>query len=162
MKSKYLNNLIEDSLFTRMTSGVIKVGLVALIGTMITVGVYGCKESEDYYNRGVARIEKRENDRAISDFTKAIKMNPRFAMAYFYRGRAYFHKGEYDQAISDLTETIEINPRLAVAYNERAVVYYIKKEYDKVWEDIRKAESLGLQTNPGFLKVLRKDSGRQR
>jgi len=43
MKSKYLNNLIEDSLFTRMKSGVTKVGLVALVGTMITVGVYGCK-----------------------------------------------------------------------------------------------------------------------
>jgi hypothetical protein len=44
MKSKYLNNLIEDSLFTRMASGVTKVVLVALIGTVIGVGVYGCKK----------------------------------------------------------------------------------------------------------------------
>ena len=58
MKSKYLNNLIEDSLFTRMTSGVIKVGLVALVGTIIGVGVYGCKKSKDYYNRGVVRFKK--------------------------------------------------------------------------------------------------------
>ena len=124
MKSKYLNNSIEDGLFTRMKSSVIKVGLVALVGTIIGVGVHGCKESKEYYNRGIARLEKREHDLAISDFTKAIKMRPRFAMAHFYRGRAYFGKREYDQAISDLTETIEINPGLAVAYNERAVVYY--------------------------------------
>ena len=48
MKSKHLNNLTEDSLFTRMKSGVTKVALVALIGTVIGVGVYGCKKSEDY------------------------------------------------------------------------------------------------------------------
>ncbi len=97
MKSKYIDNLIEDSLFTRMTSGVIKVGLVALVGTVIGVGVYGCKKSEAYYNQGVAHAEKGETDRAISDFTKAIKMRPRFGMAYYYRAMAYSRKKEYDQ-----------------------------------------------------------------
>ena len=162
MKLKYIDNLIEDSLFTRMKSGVIKVGLVVLVGTIIGVGVHGCKKSEDYYNRGVARLEKREHDRAISDFTKAIKMNPRFALAYFYRGRAYFHKGEHDQAISDLTDAIEIDPGFATAYSERAIVYLVKQEYDKTWEDIHKQLSLGLPTRPGFLKHLRKVSGREK
>ena len=101
MKSKYINNSIEDSIFTRMNSGVIKVGLVALVGTTIGLGVYGCKKSEDYYNRGIARFKKGENDRALSDFTKAIKMNPRFGMAHYYRGMAYHRKKEYDQVISD-------------------------------------------------------------
>jgi len=162
MKSKYLNNLIEDSLFTRMKSGVIKVGLVALVGTIIGVGVYGCKKSEDYYNRGDAHFKKGETDLAISDFTKAIEMNPRFANAYYYRGLAYLRKREYDQVISDYTEAIEINPGLAVAYAERAFTYYLKREYDRAWEDVHKADSLGQQIQPGFLKVLRKDSGRQR
>ena len=163
MKSKYLNNLIEDSLFTRMKSGVTKVGLVALVGTMITVGVYGCKKSEDYYNRGDAHFKKGENDLAISDFTKAIEMNPRFANAYYYRGLAYLRKREYDQAISDYTKAIEINPRFAVAYPERAFAYcHFKREYDKAWEDVHKAESLGQEIRPGFLKTLRKDSGRKK
>ena len=161
MKSKYIDNLIEDSLFTRMTSGVIKVGLVALVGTIIGVGLYGCKKSEDYYNRGIARSKKGETDRAISDFTKAIKMNPRFANAYYYRGLMYLRKkGDYDQVISDYTKAIEINPRLAVAYAERALVYYLKREYDKAWEDVHKAESLGQQIR--FLKGLREASGRKK
>ena len=48
MKPKYLNNLIEESysLFTRMKSGVRTAGLVALVGTIIGVGVYGCKKEE--------------------------------------------------------------------------------------------------------------------
>ncbi len=163
MKTKYIDNLIEDSIFTRMTSGVIKVVLVALIGTMITVGVYGCKKSKDYYNRGVVRFKKGENDRALSDFTKTIKMNPRFAMAYYYRGMAYHRKKEYDKAITDYTKAIEINQqRFAVAYAERALIYYVKKEYDKAWEDIHKAESLGQEVRPEFLKPLREASGRKK
>ncbi len=161
-KTKYIDNLIEDSIFTRMNSGVIKVGLVALVGTIIGLGVYGCKESEDYYNQGVARLEKGEYDAAISDLTKAIKMRPRFALAHFYRGRAYFRKGEHDKSLSDLTEAIELDPALAVAYSERAVIHLIRKEYDKVWENIHKHESLGMQADPGFLKHLREASGRNK
>ncbi len=48
MKPHYLNNLIEDSysLFTRMKGSIRKAGLVALVGTIIGVGVYGCKKEE--------------------------------------------------------------------------------------------------------------------
>ena len=139
--------------------------MIALAGTIIGVGVYGCKDSKDskeYYNRGIARIEEGENDLAISDFTKTIEMRPGFAMAHFYRGRTYFRKGEHDQALSDLNKAIELDPQLAVAYGERAVIYLIRKEYDKVWENIQKQESLGLQADPGFLKHLREVSGRRR
>jgi tetratricopeptide (TPR) repeat protein len=87
-------------------------------------------------------------------------MNPRFAMAYYYRGLLCHVKP--DQAISDYTEAIEIDPWFAVAYAERVFAYYRNREYDKAWEDVHKAESLGQQIRPGFLKVLLKDSGRQR
>jgi len=165
MKSQHLNNSIEDSLFSRAGSGVIKVGLIALIGTIIGAGVHGCKDSKtskEYYDRGVARLDKREFDLAISDLTRAIEMRPGFAMAHFYRGRAYLGKRELDQAISDLNKAIEIDPKFAVAYTERAMVYYNKKEYDKVWEDVYKTESLGQEIRTGFREALQKASGRKR
>ena len=163
MRTKYIDNSIEDSIFTRMNSGVIKVGLLALVGTMITVGMYGCKEAKDYYNRGMARFEKGETDGAISDFTKAIKKRPRYGMAYYYRAMAYHRKKEYDKAIADYTRAIEIDPqRFAVAYAERALIYYVKKEYDKAWEDVHKAQSLGQEVRPQFLKALREASGRKK
>ena len=133
--------------------------IVALIGIIIIVGVCGCKEAKEYYNRGVARFEKGETDGAISDFTKAIKKRPRYGMAYYYRAMAYLRKKEYDKAIADYTKAIEIDQkRFAVAYAERALIYYVKKEYDKAWEDVRKAESLGVEVRPGFLEALRNPS----
>ncbi len=69
---------------------------------------------------------------------------------------AYHRKKEYDRVISDYTRAIEIDPqRFAVAYAERGLIYFVKKEYDKAWEDVHKAESLGVEVRPGFLKALR-------
>jgi hypothetical protein len=41
-----------------------------------------------YHTRGNAYYDKRENDRAIADFTKANDVDPIFATAYYSRGRA--------------------------------------------------------------------------
>jgi len=47
------------------------------------------------------------------------------------------------------------------AYYNRGAAYYYKREYDQAWEDVHKAQSLGLQIRPDFLKALREASGRQ-
>jgi len=68
----------------------------------------------------------------------------------------------YDQAISDYSKALEINPKDTAAYNNRAMAYYREGEYDRAWEDVHKAQSLGFQVRPGFLKSLREASGRER
>lgn len=80
---------------------------------------------------------------------------------YNNRGIAYAKKGQYDQAISDFNKVLEINPGDANAHWNRGYAYYFKREYKKSWEDVKKAQSLGLQIHPEFLDNLRKASGRQ-
>jgi Flp pilus assembly protein TadD len=43
-------------------------------------------------------------DRAIADFTQAIRLDPNNAKAYRERGLAYNNKGDYDGAIGDCTQ----------------------------------------------------------
>jgi len=114
--------------------------------------------TEAYINRGIIYLSKGRYNQAITDCTKAIKIGPEYALAYLNRGIAYAHKGEYDRAISDLTKAIKVNPRYAKVFYSRGIIYYIKGEYDKAWEDVHKAQSLGLQANPKFLKLLREVS----
>lgn len=83
-------------------------------------------------------------------------------MAYYNRGIAYDEKGQHNKAIADFTKAVELNPKFAGAYNNRAVACYIKGEYEKVWNDVRKAQTLGYQVHPEFLKALREASGRQK
>jgi len=160
--SKYRNDSAEERLFKRMSSGVIRVSLAALIATVFGLSVPGCKDAKDYYNQGDAYFKKGETDRAITAFTKAIEKNPRFANAYYYRGMAYHRKKQDDQVIADYTKAIEINPQFGVAYAERALIYLVNKEYDKAWEDVHKAEALGQEIRSGFREALQKASGRNK
>ncbi len=55
-----------------------------------------------YNNRGMALMCKGQSDQAISDFNKAIQINPMLALAYGNRGRAYYFKKEYDKSWDDV------------------------------------------------------------
>ena len=115
-----------------------------------------------YNNRGVAWDNKGDYDRAISDYNKTIVLNPGTAEVYYNRGLAWGNKGDYDREIADYNKAIELNSGIAKAYNNRAIAYYRKGEHDKARDDVYKAQSLGYQVYPGFLKILREASGRQR
>ena len=60
-------------------------------------------------------IKETKQTANLTDFNKAIEINPRDAEAYFNRGTAYGNKAQYDKAISDFSKTIDINPRDADA-----------------------------------------------
>jgi tetratricopeptide (TPR) repeat protein len=57
-----------------------------------------------YNNRGVAYVLIGQYDQAISDYTKAIEINPEFARAYNNRGVAYYFKGKYKKAWVDVSK----------------------------------------------------------
>jgi len=113
-------------------------------------------------NRGIAYSGKGQHDQAVADFNKALEINPKDASAYYNRGMAYGEKNQLDQTIADFNKAVEINPSYGRAYNNRAIIYYLKKEYDKAWNDAHKVEGLGFKMDPGFLRKLREDSGREK
>ena len=91
-----------------------------------------------YYNRGLAYLRKGEYDRAITDNTKAIELDPVDAFAYNNRGYAHFKKGEYDHAIVDYNKAIELDPKYVKAYNNRGAAHEQNGDKDKAIADYRK------------------------
>lgn len=118
--------------------------------------------AQAYVGRGVNYAQKGDENRALDDFNKAIQLDPKHFFAYYNRGLTYVNRREYDQAITDFTKAIEINPNDAQVYNDRAVSYFYKEDYNKSWQDVYKAKELGMNVHPGFLKELKKASGRDR
>jgi tetratricopeptide (TPR) repeat protein len=55
----------------------------------------------DYTFRGNSLLKKGQIDKALSDYSKAIKINSRYTNAYFSRGLHYVGVEEYSKAISD-------------------------------------------------------------
>lgn len=60
------------------------------------------KESWFYYNLGLAFLQKKEVDQAISLFNKSLETNPTYAVAYISLGRAYYLKAEYEKSWEDI------------------------------------------------------------
>jgi tetratricopeptide (TPR) repeat protein len=57
-----------------------------------------------YYNRGLWYLDNKDYDRAIAEFTEAIRQNPKLAAPYKKRADAYRAKGEVDRATADLDQ----------------------------------------------------------
>jgi tetratricopeptide (TPR) repeat protein len=56
------------------------------------------------YNRGLTYSKQGRLDEAITDYTKAIRLNPRLADVYYARGYAYSKKGEKGKAEADFAQ----------------------------------------------------------
>jgi tetratricopeptide (TPR) repeat protein len=59
--------------------------------------------------KGRAMSCKGDYDRAIADYTEAIRLDPGLALAYNNRGFAYSHKGDNDRAIADYDQAINVS-----------------------------------------------------
>ena len=62
-----------------------------------------------WYDRANAYLDKDNYDRAIADYTEALRLNPNDTAALVNRGIAYRDKGQYDQAIEDHDRAIRLD-----------------------------------------------------
>jgi len=76
---------------------------------------------EHLLNRGLARYEQHDYDRAIQCFNAAIALAPHEPDAYFHRANAYRHSNNLDAAIADYGAAIRRDPSFARAYYNRAM-----------------------------------------
>ena len=105
--------------------------------------------AQEYYNRGNIYGKQGNLTQAISDYTKAIEVNPNYTEAYYNRGNTYEKQGNLTQAISDYTKAIEINPKYAAAYCNRGNAYQTQGNLKEAISDYTKA----LEINPNFAGV---------
>jgi tetratricopeptide (TPR) repeat protein len=102
-----------------------------------------------YFNRGIEYQTKGDDDRAIADFTAAIRLDPKHAKSYNSRGNAYHAKGDDDRAIADYTAAIRLDPKDAYTYNNRGSAYKGKGDLDRAIADYSET----IRLNPSLDKA---------
>ena len=95
-----------------------------------------------YYNQGNDYYELGQHTQAISDYTKAIELDPNYAMAYTNRGNAYRRLGQYTKAVLDYTKAIELDPKDADAYHNRGIAYIKLGQPTQAISDLNRALQL--------------------
>ncbi len=110
---------------------------------------------QDYTNfaDGKRFIAKKDYDKAISSFTKAIEDEPYRADTYMQRALAYVLKSENARAISDFTKVIELEPRNVAPLRQRAGSYRAIGDHGKAISDLTKAIEMAPQES--FLYLSR-------
>jgi tetratricopeptide (TPR) repeat protein len=65
-----------------------------------------------YFNRAFTWLNKGDLNRAIADYSQAVKIDPKYALAYFNRGVVWKHLGNIDRALADFNEAVKLDPEL--------------------------------------------------
>ena len=94
--------------------------------------------AEDYYKTANDYSDNGEYQLGINNYTKALRINPDYAIAYLFRGNAYHALGKYEDAISDYTMSIRIDPNYADAYYKRGISNYSNEKYKDAIADYTK------------------------
>jgi tetratricopeptide (TPR) repeat protein len=103
-----------------------------------------------FISRGSVHLSRRDYDRAIDDYSEAIRLDPKYAIGFNNRGLAYLRKGKLDRAIEDYDEAIRLNPAYALALANRATARRIKGRIDLAIEDSDKAIGLNRRLAAAF------------
>lgn len=100
--------------------------------------------------RGKAWSQKKDYDRAIADFTNALRLNPRYVYAFYNRAVAWQHKGDFDRAIADFTQAIRLKPKIPRLFYDRGIVWYLKRDFDRAIADFTQAIRLNPRDADAF------------
>ncbi len=114
----------------------------------------GEEESVSFYvHRAFQKFSNQDYKGAISDNTKAIKINPDYWKAYNNRGSVKYELKDYSGAISDYNKAIEINPDYWKAYTNRGIAKELNNDLKGACDDWRKASRLGGKSTPFGIKL---------
>jgi lipoprotein NlpI len=93
-------------------------------------------------DRGLAYAVKGDIDRAIADYSEAIRLDPKDVWAHHNRGLAYAAKGDFDRAIADFSEAIQLDPKDVLAYKGRGIAYLYSGTLPKALADLNQASEM--------------------
>ncbi len=118
---------------------------------------YTSYSAENYFYIGVKAQLRRENEKAIKYYNRAIGLGLQSVEIYYYRGNAKENLGNHQGAIEDYNEAIKLNPKHSDAYNNRGVAKKELGDLQGAMDDYNEAIGLNPQdinayNNRGIVK----------
>ena len=96
-----------------------------------------------YIHRGIVHQTIGEADRAILDYSDAMRLAPKETLPLINRGIVLYTKKDNNEgAIADFNAALKLDPREITAYINRGIVYRRKGELDKAIQDFTTAIKL--------------------
>jgi lipoprotein NlpI len=110
-----------------------------------SVGSYKQTRSRDAYlgvlawRRGNGFFRRGDRDRALDEYSEAIRLSPDNAQFYNDRAQRYSDRNDYPHAIADYDVAIRLNSGYSRAFNGRGLAYYFSGDNAHALEDFNEA-----------------------
>jgi tetratricopeptide (TPR) repeat protein len=138
------NNLgIPIANFVRLAS---KVGIDTVNNN---VEIAAPKTADDYLITGVSKYYDGNKQGSLTDFSKAIQLDNRSALAFYQRGYIRNNLGLKQAALTDLSRAIELDPKYTKAYYQRGIIRAETNDNNGAASDLDRAIAL----DPKYLKA---------
>ena len=106
-----------------------------------------------YVFRGKAQAQRNEMKAAISDFSEALKLDPRATDALYNRGAAYALIGQTNYALADFAHVLELAPSDSDTLFYRALIYVNQGKIEAAVQDL--SAVLGQRPDDGITRLQR-------
>jgi len=103
---------------------------------------YNLNSDSAYFLRGVAHFKAGEFKNASDDFSKALKLNPKYSEAYSFRGMVKASREDFIGAVKNFSKAIDINPTNPKTFYNRAIASAYMQNYSDAIDDLNKAIEL--------------------
>jgi tetratricopeptide (TPR) repeat protein len=107
----------------------------------------------DFRVFGIANLQQKNYDAAISNFKTAVNMDPSDGNNHFWLGRAYYLKGDYKNAVVHLKKATELQPNDVYNHYWLAQVYMKTGKWQEAVSSLKKAIQIK-PTNSDYFKGL--------
>ncbi|MDH7500279.1 MAG: tetratricopeptide repeat protein [candidate division NC10 bacterium] len=119
-----------------------------VLSALLILGL-GCSQSSSqvrkaqtadaYYKLGIFYLESGNYKQAISEFRKAVEMNPSESDYHLGMGTAYSLDGQDEEAIQWLKKAIKLNPDNSEAHNNLGLIYLKKQRWSEAISEFKAA-----------------------
>ena len=107
------------------------------------------KTAKEYFDEGLAMAQKKDYERAIIKFNRAIELNSNYTGAYYSRGTLKNYLNDYIGAIGDFSRAIELNNNYPAAYQNMA----FSKRKLKDFTGAIAAHTKAIEIDPNFVNA---------
>lgn len=114
---------------------------IAACTRIIDKGPESAELADIYYRRGMRYRDDENYDKAIKDFTQALRLKPGWSWPLIARGHAYSWSKRHTEALADQELAVKLDPS-DVAYSARGMDLMAAGQLDRALADFNKSIEL--------------------
>lgn len=112
-------------------------------------------DAEPLMRAGMIYLDSLKYREAITQFERALRINPLFPLGNYWIGKTAFLAGDLSLALRAAMNERQLNPNLPQSYVLAAEIYTAQRDYNKCTVEFQKALKLQPQNAENYVKIAR-------